>query len=180
MPIFLTWVSNYVVGPFSDTGSVRRGTALGERVNFILDRLSLVCLWDQVEMWSTQGGYPHQKLCRNIKPVNMDLEVDLQLVISATSVHPLRGCGVRIGPRADLWGMEYVKYGQRKRNGQRREAASREAGKKKWESGVQESGEEMISRRWWSHVSSASLRSRETQMESFLWNLQKEGCLSWQ
>lgn len=55
-----------------------------------------------MEMWSTQGGYPHQKLCRNIKPVNMDLEVDLQLVISATSVHPLRGCGVRIGPRADL------------------------------------------------------------------------------
>lgn len=52
--------------------------------------------------------------------------------------------------------------------------------KKKWESGVQESGEEMISRRWWSHVSSASLRSRETQMESFLWNLQEEGCLSWQ
>lgn len=44
MPIFLTEATSYMVVPFTETGSTRRGEGLGKRVDSILNMLSLRCL----------------------------------------------------------------------------------------------------------------------------------------
>lgn len=47
MPIFLSKVTLYVAVSFTETRGIRRREDFGERVDFILNMLSLRCLWSK-------------------------------------------------------------------------------------------------------------------------------------
>lgn len=75
--------------------------------------------------------------------------------------------------------MEYVKSGQGKRNSQRRERATREAGEKNGRVGCRRVGKRGF-QGGNGHMCLVQVSARGIKMESFLWNLQEKGCLSWQ
>lgn len=55
MPIFLSKATLYLVVLFTETRSLRRREGLGERVDFILNMLSLRCLWSSRNVEYTEG-----------------------------------------------------------------------------------------------------------------------------
>lgn len=55
MPIFLSKVTLYVLVPFTETRSIRRREGFGESVDFILNMLSLRCLWSSRNVEYIEG-----------------------------------------------------------------------------------------------------------------------------